>query len=69
MLNGFYQVRIFAKITSPDFQDVENSTYFNLTILNKFILNPKAPEFIEKMPDFVVEANTTRSFKLPEIVD
>jgi hypothetical protein len=32
-------------------------------------LNPKAPEFIEKMPDFVVEANTTRSFKLPDIVD
>ena len=69
MLIGMYEIRVFAKVIYSGFPDLENFTYFNLSIIDKFTLNTGVPEFIGEMPDFVMEANSTKSFKLPNILD
>lgn len=56
-------------VVQSNYPGPENFTYFNLTILDSWTLNPGFPEFVGELPEFVVQANTTKSFKLPLILD
>lgn len=57
--SGIYQVRVNVYVIQSGYSGPENFTYFNLTILDSWTLNPGFPEFIGEMPEFLMQANTT----------